>query len=102
MRQAENEMVRLAGSRLNSAVLMVPHHGSNSSSTEGFLRLVKPQIAVISAGRGNWYGFPHKAVMKRLRAVGCRIYRTDRQGAVMMRTQGGRLAVEAYLNGSDQ
>ena len=94
MRRAENELVRQAGSRLASSVLLVPHHGSNSSSTAGFLRRVKPDIAVISVGQGNWYGFPHKAVLARLRAIGSRIYRTDRQGAIMLSTQGGRLHIE--------
>ncbi len=97
MQRAENELARMAGERLKSAVLFVPHHGSNSSSCPAFLKAVVPALAIISSGRGNRYGFPSKAVLKRYQAADCRVYRTDRQGAITLRTREGRLEVETTI-----
>ncbi len=97
MQRAEGELVRVAGDRLKSSILFVPHHGSNSSSSPAFLKAVKPALAIISAGKGNRYGFPSKAVLGRYQANGCRVYRTDRQGAITLRTRKGRLEVETTI-----
>ncbi len=78
---------------LASAVLKVGHHGSNSSSSAAFLAAVRPQVAVISAGRANLYGLPSPAVLARLRQAGARVFRTDRSGAIQCRLQGGWLRV---------
>ena len=67
------------GATLEAEVLKVPHHGSNSSSTEGFLGAVSPQDAVISVGKNN-YGHPHEEVLQRLEAHGTTIRRTDKVG----------------------
>jgi competence protein ComEC len=77
--EAEEDMARL-GPVLKSDVLKVSHHGSRTSSTGYFLGLVSPEIAIISAGRGNIYGHPHRETLDRLR--GATVYRTDRDGAV--------------------
>nr|WP_162182133.1 DNA internalization-related competence protein ComEC/Rec2 [Jeotgalibacillus malaysiensis] len=61
-------------------VLKVAHHGSNSSTTEAFLEIVKPEIAVISAGRNNMYGHPHADVLERLGES--KVYLTSTHGAV--------------------
>ena len=53
---------------LRADVLMVPHHGSATSSTEPFLSLLQPAEAVVQAGRYNRYGHPHPRVMQRLQA----------------------------------
>ncbi|MCP3952721.1 MAG: DNA internalization-related competence protein ComEC/Rec2 [Desulfobacterales bacterium] len=97
MQRAENELTRIAGDRLKATVLFVPHHGSNSSSSQVFLNTVEPALAIISVGRGNRYGFPPKVVLKRYRAVGSGVYRTDRQGAITLSTRGGRLEVETTV-----
>lgn len=68
-------------SNLKSTVLKVGHHGSNSSSTEEFLRAVSPQYAVISVGANN-YGHPAEQVLDRLQLCGTRLYRTDLQGEI--------------------
>lgn len=69
-------------------VLKVPHHGSNSSSTPEFLDAVEPQIAVVSAGRYNAFDHPRDGALRRLRARGAEVFRTDLAGNVMLRTDG--------------
>jgi hypothetical protein len=67
-------------------ILKVPHHGSLTSSTQEFLDAVRPQVAVVSAGRSNHFGHPVPEVLDRYRAVGAEIFRTDQDGAVMVET----------------
>ncbi len=76
---------------LNVDVLKVGHHGSKTSSTERFLGAIKPDVAIISAGRNNRFGHPHQEVLERLTQVDAEIYRTDLQGAIIFRFthQGG-------------
>ena len=70
----------LAGAR--SQVLKVPHHGSSTSSTTGFVAAVAPRLVVISCGAGNSFGFPHPTVLRRYRRMGADVARTDVLGAV--------------------
>ncbi len=62
--------------------LLLPHHGSNSSSSPAFLAAVRPQNALISRSRHNAFGHPHPAVVGRLRDVGVRLYDTAESGAL--------------------
>lgn len=78
---------------LHSDVLNVGHHGSDTSSTTDFLNAVAPRIAVISCGMDNSYGHPHRNVIERLDARDIRILRTDRNGAVVIVSDGERLGV---------
>jgi competence protein ComEC len=77
-------------------LLKVPHHGSLTSSSEGFVRALRPRVAVVSAGRGNPFNHPASAVLQRYEAVGAAVFRTDRDGAVTVETDGHRLAVRGY------
>lgn len=78
----EAALIELVGaSGLRSEVLIVPHHGSATSSTEAFLDLVEPQEAVIQVGRHNRYGHPHPAVLQRLTARATRVLDTPHCGA---------------------
>jgi len=67
---------------LRADILKVPHHGSKSSSSTGFLLAVHPSIAVISVAKNNAYGHPSAAVIKRMKALGIEIRRTDQEGNV--------------------
>ena len=69
-----------SASDLSSQVLKVGHHGSRDGTGEAFLSAVCPEIAVISCGSGNSYGFPGAELLVRLSAAGCRILRTDTGG----------------------
>ena len=65
-------------------ILKVPHHGSKYSSSEAFLKSVDCDIAIISAGENNLYGHPHKETLERLEEAGCKVYRTDKDGAIII------------------
>lgn len=99
--QAETDMINaLADARdLKSRVLLVPHHGSKSSSSDVFIQTVAPDYAVVSAGYKNWFKFPHPIVLERLAAQGSTVYRTDFHGAVVMTTTGDDLKIETDVNG---
>ena len=81
---AEEEMLTNCRTLLSSDILKVPHHGSQTSSSESFIAAVKPKVAVISCGKDNEYGHPHLVVLKTLFEYGAEIYRTDLQGTVMI------------------
>ncbi|MBL8385494.1 MAG: DNA internalization-related competence protein ComEC/Rec2 [Burkholderiales bacterium] len=73
------------GSRLSSDLLVVPHHGSRTSSTEPFLDAVAPRMAIIPVGYRNRFRHPHGDVLQRYAARGIAITRTDHDGAVLVR-----------------
>jgi competence protein ComEC len=66
-------------------VLIVGHHGSSGSTGEALLAATKPKIAVISVGANNPYRHPSKATLERLKAYGCSVRRTDREGTIIIR-----------------
>jgi len=95
---AEREMVH-RGSRLRAAVLKVPHHGSRSSIDPGFLAAVAPAVAVISVGANNSYRHPSRETLVAYEALGARIARTDREGAVLYETDGRGRTLQTYGDG---
>ena len=97
MAKAEQELVELAAAHLGCDVLLVPHHGSRTSSSPPFLSSVQPDIAVFSAGGKNRFRLPHPAVLAAYEKIGSRIFRTDQNGAIMVKTDGNRLTVEPFL-----
>ncbi len=92
-REAESDMLD-GGFDLTADVLKVGHHGSNSSSSYPFLREVMPKYAVISCGRDNSYGHPHREPLSRLADVGAKVYRTDEQGHIIARSDGRSITFE--------
>jgi len=84
---SENEMLA-KGLDVSAYVLKVGHHGSNSSTTEAFLDKVNPKYAVISVGKDNSYGHPHKSTMEKLKAKGIKVYRTDENGTIVATSDG--------------
>ncbi|NQW04376.1 MAG: DNA internalization-related competence protein ComEC/Rec2 [Acidobacteria bacterium] len=75
-------------------VLKVAHHGSRSSSTSAFLDRYAPSVAVVSAGQNNLFGHPSPLVLDRLRQHSVSVFRTDREGAVVIETDGRTLRVQ--------
>jgi competence protein ComEC len=78
---AEEQMLT-AGGTLTSTVLKVGHHGSRFSTSETFLDRVAPQLALISAGKGNSFGLPAARTVDLLAGRGIETYRTDRDGTI--------------------
>jgi len=69
---------------LESDVMLVPHHGSRTSSTAEFIAAVAPRWAVVPAGYRNRFGHPSAEVLERYRAAGVRVLRTDLEGAIQI------------------
>jgi competence protein ComEC len=92
-RSAESTLVEHGTDFLKADVLLVPHHGSRSSSSREFIAAVAPRWAVVTAGYRSRFGHPSAEVLERYRAAGVSILRTDLDGAVFVRLGPG--AVEA-------
>jgi beta-lactamase superfamily II metal-dependent hydrolase len=85
--QTEERMME-QGARLAAKVLKVGHHGSKYASSTDFLRQAKFRDAIISCGADNRYGHPSQEVLDRLKAVNAKVYRTDLQGEITIKTRG--------------
>ena len=81
---------------LRSTVLKSPHHGSGSSSGTAFLDAVDPEAVVVSAGMYNSFGHPSIIILEEYRRRGATVYRTDRGGAVIVRSDGPSWTMEYY------
>jgi len=90
---AESDLVAGAENHLRHRVLVAPHHGSRTSSSEAFLDSVAPEYVMVSAGRDNRFRCPHPRVTARYRRRGVRMLRTDTDGALHLSTDGRTLAV---------
>lgn len=93
-KESEGEMVK-SGVYLDSDVYLVNHHGSETSTTQEFLDQVNPRYAVISSGAdGNNYGHPRADVLNRLKQKQVELFRTDKQGEIVMISDGLSLSYE--------
>jgi competence protein ComEC len=95
--EVERDIVpRLTPARIR--ILKVGHHGSRTSSSSLLLEAWRPQIALISAGRGNTFGHPAPEVIQRLESIGAQIYRTDRHGQITVESDCRRALVRTYTH----
>jgi len=97
MARGEKALVDAAGEKLKSLVLVSPHHGSNSSSTQLLMEQVDPKIVVISCGWMNRFNFPSKAVLQRYESMGAEVLRTDINGAIQIRTDGQEMKIRTAI-----
>jgi competence protein ComEC len=74
-------------------ILKVGHHGSLSSTTIAFVRAFRPQVALVSVGRGNLFGHPAADVIARLEDAGANVFRTDEDGAIVLETDGHTVTI---------
>jgi competence protein ComEC len=81
-RETERQLLRTQRKRLPAQVLVVPHHGSNTSSTAAWIRAVAPRFALVPDGYLNRYHFPAAAVVRRYRDAGAQVLETGRKGAI--------------------
>lgn len=77
-------------------VVKAPHHGSDTSSTPGFVQGTRAKYVVFCVGRNNRFNFPREDVVARWQQTGTRCYRTDRDGAVTFRSDGRDVTVETF------
>ena len=98
--RAERELVGIKGDELKSTVLVVPHHGSKTSSTALFLEKTGPEFAITSSGWKNRFKFPHPSVLRRYEKQGCRILRTDINGAIAISTDGKSINFKPFIKDS--
>ncbi|SMM99306.1 DNA internalization-related competence protein ComEC/Rec2 [uncultured Candidatus Thioglobus sp.] len=81
-KKAERYLVKNLAKTLNSDVMIAPHHGSKSSSTEEFLNAVSPTLIVVSSGFQNRYRHPHKTIIKRYQGNGIKMLQTACAGQI--------------------
>ena len=86
------------GTNINSTVLKVGHHGSESSTSYVWLREIMPQYAVISVGEDNSYGHPTEEVLSRLRDAEVKTFRTDLQGDIICVSDGKNVTFTVERN----
>lgn len=97
---AENEICRKYNTtnKLKANILKVAHHGSKTSSTAEFIKMVKPQIALIGVGEKNKFGHPNDGVIQRLKNMNTKIYRTDKMGEIVIQINNmGEVKISSQL-----
>ena len=87
-KESEKNMVKNYPKELKSTVLKAGHHGSNTSSSSGFLKAVAPEAVIISLGANNDYHHPHPSTLKKYVDAQLKIYRTDLDGTVTITSDG--------------
>jgi competence protein ComEC len=90
-KSGENKLIA-SGINLNSDILKVAHHGSKTSSTEGFLKAVGALVAIIEVGKDNRYGHPHQEVLDRL--ANLEIFQTGKDGNIEILSDGEKFFVK--------
>ena len=90
---AAEDVMERAGYPLDAEILKVGHHGSYRSGSAAFMSRVLPELAVISLGKDNPYGYPHREPLQRLQDTGAVICRTDRDGTILVRSIGETYSV---------
>lgn len=86
--EAEQRVLGRFGGELKSTVLKSGHHGSRTSSSLSFLKAVNPEVVIISAGVSNEYHHPHPSTMQKYNEFRLQVYRTDRDGTVIVTSDG--------------
>jgi len=97
-KQVEREILsENSAEAMHSDVLKIGHHGSKNSTMTEFLAAVRPRFGIISVGEDNPYGHPSPELLERLENAGMRVFRTDRDGAVHVLTDGTRLEITCFV-----
>ena len=92
-REGEKRLME-RGAYLQSNILKAGHHGSNTSSSKEFLEEVRPEVVIISVGAHNDFGHPGKYTLERLSNINAKILRTDKDGAVIIKTNGRKFIID--------
>lgn len=94
-RLSEQELLARVPSALAANVLVVPHHGSRTSSTEAFIHAVHPATAIFTVGYRNRFGHPKEDIVDRYLAQGIETWRSDRSGALDLRFGPGGVSLQS-------
>ncbi len=95
--EVENDLIEKYGDGLSSDILIVPHHGSKTSSIQDFVQAVNPEFSILSVGYKNRYKLPNKSVMSRYELSTRKVMQTDKSGAISMKMDGADgIFVESY------
>jgi competence protein ComEC len=94
--KSEREVLEQYGDKIASDVMVVPHHGSRTSSTLPFIAAVHPRIAIFTVGYHNRFGHPKDEIVQRYVQAGSRIYRSDHDGAVIVDIAASGFAVRSW------
>jgi competence protein ComEC len=81
---------------LKSNILIAPHHGSKTSSTQQFVKAVSPEYVVFSSGANNRWGFPAQEVVKRYERVNAKIFVTGQQGRIRFQLTEDDISVSTF------
>jgi competence protein ComEC len=95
-KESEQRLLREHADKLPAALLVVPHHGSKTSSTYGFVAAILPDYAVFTAGYRNRYGHPKEEVVQRYADSGAELLRSDEDGAILVDMDAQGLRVERW------
>ncbi|HEY5995317.1 MAG TPA: DNA internalization-related competence protein ComEC/Rec2 [Gallionellaceae bacterium] len=95
-KDSEQRLLHLHPDKLPATLLVVPHHGSKTSSTQAFVQAVHPRYAVFTAGYRNRFGHPKEEVVARYRAIGAELLRSDEDGAVIVEMDGNTFRIERW------
>lgn len=95
-KNSEERLLELHPNQLSARLLVVPHHGSNSSSDMAFIEAVMPKYAVFTSGYLNRYGHPKKAILNRYVSHGAIVLRSDRDGAIGVAMNASGLTIDRY------
>ncbi len=92
--KTENILLKLDPKSVDTDVLKAGHHGSRTSTSLPFTQAVSPDYAVISAGKDNTYGHPHKEVLDILQKAGAQVVSTIDKGTIRFETDGQKLMLK--------
>ncbi|SFI85339.1 DNA internalization-related competence protein ComEC/Rec2 [Nitrosomonas sp. Nm34] len=95
-KDTEQSLLARASRQLSATVLIAPHHGSKTSSTEAFIRQVNPWLTLFSVGYRNHFGHPNEQVVERYRNLGSQMMRSDRDGAVLLQFKDNGITVASW------
>lgn len=97
-KRVEKDLIKnIPAQFIKADILKAAHHGSLTSSINKFIKKVKPREVVISVGFNN-YGHPSEAVLKRYKKYNSRVWRTDKKGAIIIKSDGFKYSINSYIN----
>ncbi|QQK07734.1 ComEC/Rec2 family competence protein [Miniphocaeibacter halophilus] len=89
----EESTLMYTGEEIDAKILHIGHHGSRKASSEEFLKEVNPEYGIISVGKDNMYGHPHKEALNRLEKHNIKTYRTDISGDIIIISDGEEILI---------